>query len=57
MELKMIIVLDKICLMGVIGASLLIGYKAGVVATEVKFATNSMNKTGLHVVGEDNNES
>lgn len=55
--MRMIIVLDKICLMGVIGASLLVGYKVGVVATELKFTRNNMNKSDLHVVGESGNES
>ena len=50
--MKMIIVLDKICLMGVIGISLMIGYKAGVMATEIKFAKDTLKKPDLHVVGE-----
>lgn len=37
----MVIVLDKICLSIVIAASLCIGYKAGVTATEIKYAVKN----------------
>ena len=42
--MKLIIVLDKICLMSVIAISVCAGYKAGVVATEVKFAKETIRK-------------
>jgi len=51
--MRMIIVLDKICLMGVIAVSLAIGYKAGVTATEIKLAKEAFGKPDLHEVGKE----
>ena len=51
--MKMIIVLDKICLAGVIAISVYAGYKAGVMNTEIKFAKDSMKKPDLHEVGKE----
>ena len=48
--MKMIIVLDKICLLGVIGISLYVGYKAGVAETEVKLSMQANKKPDLHEV-------
>lgn len=45
--MKMVIVLDKICLLGVVIVSTYVGYKAGVAATEVKFAMKSVGKTNF----------
>lgn len=45
--MKMIIVLDKICLAAVIVTSVYIGYKAGVTAAAVKYATNQAMKTNF----------
>ena len=45
--MKMVIVLDKICLLGVVVVSTYVGYKAGVAATEVKFAMNNAKKTNF----------
>ena len=42
--MKMIIVLDKICLAGVIAVSLTIGYKAGVKNTELKYALKNIEE-------------
>lgn len=43
--MKMIIVLDKICLMGVIAVSLYVGYKAGEASAVVKQAAKDLEKT------------
>ena len=42
--MKMVIVLDKICLIGVIAVSLSVGYKAGVKATEIKYAMKTVRE-------------
>ena len=41
--MKMIIVLDKICLAGVIMISAYVGYKAGVSVTILKYAMEQVN--------------
>lgn len=45
--MKMIIVLDKICLMGVVGVSLYAGYKLGRKAEKLDQAINK-NKTNFN---------
>lgn len=53
--MKMIIVLDKICLMGVIAVSLYIGYKAGEVSNDIRLAKEIFkeNKSELHEVSKE----
>lgn len=41
--MKMIIVLDKICLLGVIAASAYAGYKIGVASEKVHYANQNRN--------------
>lgn len=43
--MKMIIVLDKICLAGVVGVSLYVGYKVGVAHTELREAKKILKNT------------
>lgn len=41
--MKMIIVLDKICLVGVITVSFYVGYKAGIISQTVKEVTKTVD--------------
>lgn len=43
--MRMIIVLDKICLIGVIAISAYAGYKIGVASKEIENAFNSINRS------------
>ena len=50
--MRMIIVLDKVCLAGVIAISFYAGYKAGELANDIKLAKEVFNQTkpDLHEV-------
>lgn len=46
--MKMIIVLDKICLACVVGVSLYVGYKAGEASATLKQACKEIEKTNFN---------